>query len=234
MGRKKGELYPSNIAFLVVVQDSDKTDNTISTILNPSLYSVSEYNLLRSYECKTYDIQHMLLESGLQGFISPLHKPEGDDIQFHFHVMLCRPLNHGLSFHTWRSIVFALGGLNGYIKILDAPHEYSRYLIHKGYPDKIQYQAKDVISVNLDYNVFSSQSDKQISLDLDEFNIFQDIIAFLNSHGLDLFCSLVDYCLLEKPQWLPVVKANRSLIIDYMRSREYEYKRYIRQQNIKP
>lgn len=229
MGRKKGVLYPDSIAFIVIVSKDTHIDNSIQSKLNPSLYSVDEYRLLRSYETLSNDIYKSMLESGLKGFISPLHYPEGDDVQYHFHVMIIRPARSGFSIDSWRYIASGLGALNGYVIALDAPHEYSRYLIHNGYSEKKQYLSENVLEVGLSYSVYSKQSDYKSILDEDTNKIFLDIIAFINIHSIDLFSSLVDYAVLEKPSWFPVIKSNRALILDYMRSKEYEYRRLIRQ-----
>lgn len=229
MGRKKGTLYPDSIAFIVAVTGETRIDNTIPTSLSPNLLSVEEYHIRRSYETLSHDIYTSLVNSGLKGFISPLHVPEGDDVQYHFHVMLVKSPRTGFSFETWRYIASGLGALNGYILALESPHEYARYLIHNGYPDKKQYLSESIIQIGLDYAVYSAQSDLKSRLDEDTDKIFLDILSFINEHGVDLFGSLVDYSILNSPSWLPVIKSNRALLLDYMRSKEYEYRRNLRE-----
>lgn len=231
MGRKKGVLYPDSIAFIVIVSKDTRVDNSILSKLNPSLYSVDEYRLLRSYETLSNDIYKSMLESGLKGFISPLHYPEGDDVQYHFHVMICRELRSGFSMASWRYIASGLGALNGYVEPLQQPHEYSRYIIHNGYPDKKQYRKELVISIGLNYDVYSKQLDYKSKLDNDDDTIFKEILSFINAYGIDLYSNLIDFALLEKPSWLRVIKSQRCVLLDYMRSKEYEYRRYIRMQN---
>lgn len=231
MGRKRGELYPDCIAFIVVVTPYTKIDNALDTKLNPTLYTIDEYRLLRSYETLSFDIQASMLESGLKGFISPLHYPEGSDTQYHFHVMICRELRSGFSMASWRYIASGLGALNGFVEPLQQPHEYARYIIHNGYPDKKQYRKELVISVGLNYEIYSKQHDYKSKLDNDDDSVFKEILLFINEEGIDLYSTLVDYALLEKPSWLRVIKSQRCVILDYMRSKEYEYRRYLRMQN---
>lgn len=223
MSAKQGVARPDCVAFIVPVTANDRLYSEGISRLDPSLYSDEEYHIRRSYEIKSSDMVQMLSESGLLGFISPLHIPEGDDMQYHFHVMICRPARQGFAFPKWREICSALGALNGYVEALQAPHEYSRYLIHLGYSDKIQYCACDVLSVGLNYEVYSKQLDWRSSIDTDENNILNDILDYITDYQVFVYSDLVDFARHKSPNWLPFVVRQRAFFLDYMKSQNYSF-----------
>lgn len=228
-----GQAKPDCIAFIVPVTAEDRINNELSFKTNPNIESNSTYRIKCSYETKVYDIQIMMRESGLCGFISPLHYPEGEDIQYHFHVMIVRPVRQGFSFKTWRYIAGSLGGLNDYIISLNRPHDYSKYLVHGRAKDKdkIQYCKSDVIAIGLDYEIYQSITDSRADIECDSNEILKAIISFIRTNHVIFFSDLLNISLESFPDWLTVIKSNRALIIDYMRSQEYASKQRLRLDN---
>lgn len=228
MPRQSGVSCPDIVAFIVVVTPQDKVRQDLCNISfpSPSLYSVDEYRCRCSYMVKCADIKQMMIESGLRGFISPLHLPEGDDTQWHFHVMIVRPLRQGFSMKTWRYLAGSMGALNSYVVPLERPHNYALYLVHGRQEDslKTQYTKNSVISIGLDYESYSSIHDSRYDIATDATNILSDVLSFIRSNHVIFFADLVDYTLEKCPDWLPCIRSNRALISDYLRSEEYKLK----------
>lgn len=209
MPRKKGELHPDAIAFIVYVEVAQ----------NWAYYK----NRLEVYNQKKNRIIQIFEEHCFKGFISPLHEPEGDAEKYHFHVMLIFPPRRGLSISSYRDFVNVCDGANGHVEILYAPHEYARYLIHNGekYKDKKQYNKEDVSEIGLSYIEYSSIYDFEADILEDNTSILINIIKWLDAYQVIFYSDLVNYAILNKIEWLPVIKSNVQFLKEYMRSNEY-------------
>lgn len=210
MPRKKGELYPDAIAFLVYV-DSYK-QSWASYQERIELFHQLRDKIVRIFQ-----------EHCFMGFISPLHEPEEDATKYHFHVMLVFPPRRGLSLSSYREIVNICGGANSHVEILYQPHEYARYLIHNGekYKSKIQYDKSQVTEINLSYSEYSSIFDYEAGILQDNSSLLINIIKYIDSYGIVLFSDLVNYSIESKIEWLPIIKSNTHFLKEYMRSNEY-------------
>lgn len=174
-----------------------------------------------------YRIRRVFEQNGLIGFCI-YHFPEAEDEKAHYHIMIVRPIRCGFSMDTWHEIARALGAANDHVEILFSPHEYARYLTHRGYSDKYQYSASDVLCFGqIDYESYCSVSDVKSKVQTDPNEILADIIQFCNQYQVDNYADLVDFSLSRSPNWFPVVKSNCNFLKAYMRSVEYKYKSVI-------
>lgn len=200
MNRKKGLTRPTSVAMELYPADS----------------SDASCQLVRA------TVHTVLTNNGLSGFLSPLHSPEGDATKYHYHLMIVRPARHGFNMVTWRELANLLGAVNDYVMPLERPHKYARYLIHADDPDKIQYSIDSVITYgDLDYLIFFNTHDAEDDIKTDKNVIIIDILNYISKNEVTLFAQLVDYAIVNKIEWLPVIKTSTNFLTSYMRSIEY-------------
>lgn len=169
----------------------------------------------------------LLNDNGLSGWVSPLHSPDDCEKESHYHIMLVRPDRRGLSLKLWRDIADVCGFANGYVKILDYPHAYARYLLHLGEnnKDKEQFPNQTVISFGdpPNYNDFKDMLDGKKKVNVIENNILAEIIKFCNDNSLSNYASLLNWCIANNMSWFDVASSNSQVLLAYMRSMEYAW-----------
>lgn len=169
----------------------------------------------------------LLTDNGLSGWVSPLHAPDDSEKEPHYHIMLVRPDRRGLSLKIWRDIACICGFANGYVKILDYPHAYARYLLHLGdnNKDKEQFPNQSVISFGdpPNYDDFKDMLDGKKKVNAIENNILAEIIKFCNDNSVSNYASLLNWCIANDMSWFDVASSNSQVLLAYMRSMEYAW-----------
>jgi hypothetical protein len=128
------------------------------------------------------DWRQQLTETGLQCAISPLHdkdtNPTGEPKKAHYHVILC------YSGPTSYTVVKALTDkLNQPVpQPLEQVRGYYRYLTHKDNPEKYQYEANEITTINgFDIGEFVELTVTEIKKYMHELNVMvyeKDIIEY--------------------------------------------------------
>ena len=118
------------------------------------------------------DWRQQLTETGLQCAVSPLHdkdiNPDGEPKKAHYHVILC------YSGPTSYTVVKALTDkLNPPVpQPLEQVRGYYRYLTHKDNPEKYQYEASEITTINgFDIGEFVELTVTEIKKYMHELNI---------------------------------------------------------------
>ena len=134
----------------------------------------------------------------------------------HFHVFLVFP--NPRSENTAKKICLQCGG-NGYLETVVSRKGYARYLMHLDDKLKYQYERQEVYTINAtgkyDY-------DKLIATEADLINEYNDtladIITYCKHNYIIAFSQLVDYCVTNRRDWLPVVRKNTHMLYSYIQS----------------
>lgn len=169
----------------------------------------------------------LLIDNGLSGWVSPLHAPDDSEKEEHYHIMNVRPDRRGLSLKMWRDIADVCGYANGYVKILDYPHAYARYLLHLGdnNKDKQQFpnQTVTIFGDPPNYDEFKDMIDGKKKVNAVENNTLAEIIKFCNDNAVSNYASLLNWCIANDMSWFDVASHNSQVLIAYMRSMEYAW-----------
>ena len=153
-----------------------------------------------------------------QPFFAILHdkdiNPDGTPKKAHYHVMVMfdNPRTEG----TIKRINLMCGG-NGHFEQLLSRRGYARYLCHMDNPEKYQYSPDSVMSFfGADYK---KETMSETARKLHDDEIFCDIINFCRDNNILAYCHLVDYCILQKREWLPYIRGrNGQAIVSYIKS----------------
>ena len=164
--------------------------------------------------------QSILSEYCIPAFISPLHDLDlnatGEEKKAHFHVMLC--YDGPKSEDQAKAVFEMIGGVG--CQVVNSVRGYARYLCHLDNPEKVQYNASDVISIGgLDYyTIISLASDKHAAI--------KEMEQFCEKYDIFSFWLLCKYASAKREDWKRVLDDNGSF---YMR--EYLQSRYWSKQN---
>lgn len=161
-----------------------------------------------------------LAEVGLKAVISPLHdkdfKDDGSPDKPHYHIMLI--WDGPTTENNAREIVEMIRGHG--LQKCSSKSGSAQYFIHRGWPDKYQYDEKDfqiIGAVNVN-RLLMSEDDEQVML--------KEIYSFIRNNDCDSYCEFIDYCMEFKEEWFRLVtKKYRENIWKYQRSLEYDNKR---------
>ena len=157
----------------------------------------------------------LLQATGLQCAISPLHDkdldPTGEVKKAHYHVIAC------YSGPTSYNVVKGLcDSLNAPIpQALEQVKGYYRYFTHMDNPDKFQYDALEISTIN-GFNIadFVDLTKSEI------LQIKQNIIALIQSEDIVEYCDLLDFLLNGQMMIeLDVATSNTLLFDRYVSSR---------------
>ena len=177
-----------------------KTARCFATILYPESASEDWIEQLESLHIKI--------------LISPLHDRDTDAFgtikKPHHHIMLMFSSTKSVS--QIREITSAIGSV-GVEKVLD-PLAYAAYLIHRNSPDKVQYSAEDVISFNVNYLDFISNTPTASDL-------LKDIIDYIENENLRSFATLIQHCREHQEDWLRCIYAKPYFFSIYLKSRKW-------------
>lgn len=137
----------------------------------------------------------------------------------HYHVMI--RFKNPRSENTGKKICLQCGG-NGHLKKIVSCQGYARYLMHLDDEFKHHYSREEVIALN---DNLDKKYDEIIATDDrigNKNEILAEVIRYCNTNRLIAFCQLVNYCIDNRLDWLPVVKCNAHMINTYIKS-QYWY-----------
>lgn len=158
--------------------------------------------------------RNILIEQFIPAFISPLHNadinPGGEIKKEHYHVMI---MFDGVKTIEQAKAVFDLIGGVG-CEIVQSTRGYARYLCHLDNPEKAQYSQEDVVALcGADYN-------SVISLVTDKYKAIKEIIAFCCENEMYKYCDLLEYCMVERPDWFRTLCDNGTYVVkEYLKSK---------------
>lgn len=170
--------------------------------------------------------REILIEQFVPAFISPLHNldvnPGGEIKKEHYHVMI---MYDGVKTTEQAKALFDLIGGVG-CEVVQSVRGYARYLCHLDNPEKVQYDPEDVVALcGSDYNTV-------ISLVTDKYKAIKEMISFCHQEGIVLYCDLLEYCMLEKPEWFRVLCDNGTYVVkEYLKSKSYALSKIHEQNN---
>ena len=133
----------------------------------------------------------------------------------HYHVMII--FANPRSENTGKEICLQCGG-NGHLKKIISRQGYARYLMHLDEEFKYHYNRSEVITIN---DNFEKKYDDIISIDNHtnkQNEILAEILQYAKRNRLIAYCQLVDYCVAERLDWLPIVRKNSHMIYTYLKS----------------
>ena len=158
----------------------------------------------------------ILVEQYIPAFISPLHNqdlnPGGELKKEHYHVLLM--FDGVKTVEQARAVFDLIGGVG--CEIVQSIRGYARYLCHLDNPEKAQYDPDDVQALfGADYNTV-------ISLITDKYKSIKEMIAFCHEEGITLYCDLLEYCMIERPDWFRVLCDSGTYVIkEYLKSKGF-------------
>ena len=173
-------------------------------------------------ESALFDYVDNLIDLHIPGFISPLHDNEPDGNggfkQSHRHIEIC-----GKNKFTYDQMLEIAKetcgpGVNTVKRVLDVG-AYARYLIHKGYDDKVQYKAEDVICLG-----GASYFDTCISSsDFTKYD--RQIKKFIEEYHVNYYSQLSDYATFVNPEWRQSVDNRTVFWLGYLKARSTQNER---------
>ena len=169
-----------------------------------------------------------LSETGLQAAISPLHDkdidPDGQPKKAHFHVIVC--YSGPTSYNVVLSLTQSLG--QPIPKPLEQVRGMYRYFTHMDNPDKFQYNAADISTLNgfniMDFVDMTRSEVLKIKLDLQAFIRSSNITEYA-----DLMDNLQDGSNMD---WYDVASSNTFFFEKYITSRRNKAKALSEKQRI--
>lgn len=161
------------------------------------------------------DWKEQLLASQTECIISPLHdldlNADGEPKKAHYHLII---MFGGLK--SFQQVVDFLKPFNCPIPQINQNIKASvRYMAHLDNPEKVQYNPGDIEAfggVDLATILQPSASEKN--------RILEEVLEFVDSHGITEFKDLVDYARKEKTQeWFPIVANGYTIFLNsYIKS----------------
>lgn len=135
--------------------------------------------LILLYEDTTsYDINNVFFEiNGFKKFAYIRHEPETDEKKSHYHLYISLD-----SACTISAVSKRLGVPPQFIQHVRSERASLRYLTHVDYPEKIQYEIKDIkYSLNIERSLLKSYSDVESEIDIIN-NIHNFILSLKNDY----------------------------------------------------
>ena len=161
----------------------------------------------------------------IRALISPLHdrdiNPDGKPKKPHWHVLFV--FDNVKSMEQAKALVKKIGGVG--CEAVSSVRGYARYLIHADNPEKAQYSANDVVSVNgadfLDLTTLPSDKYKAIGEMLD-WCVANDVL----SYG-----ELLMYARANQQDWFRVLCDSATMVMkEFLKSQQWEREQTIRNQ----
>lgn len=168
--------------------------------------------LLYPESCKV-DWLSICCEQGIP-FYWILH--DKDTKKTHFHLFFTA--KNAISENTVKKIGEKIGSANGTYQCVASKLGFLRYLVHKDNPEKHQY---DVSEVNACCG--ASYDETQILSDLENksksFDLMQEMIDYIDSNDVYLYCDFVRYCIAFRRDWFNVLISPQGRVFDkYIKS----------------
>lgn len=148
--------------------------------------------------------------------------PDGTQKKPHYHVMvMCKTSR---SINMIQKLVDDCGGANGVFKAVKTKRGYARYLCHMDNPEKMPYEPNEVMCLcGADYlSLAMTKSDVKCN----KLNTLCQIIRYCRDNSIIYYCDIVDYCVDERQDWLPILSSGYGRVVrNYVQSLDYSGKK---------
>ena len=159
----------------------------------------------------------ILKEQHIPAFVSPKHDKDLTDDgtlkKEHYHVML---LFEGLkSVEQAKEVFEKIGGVG--VELVNCTRAYARYLCHLDNPDKVQYDANEVISIaGADYT-------EMLNTSPNTYTIIAEIIEYCQQNDIDSYAYILLYAKNNRSDWFKVLcDCGTLLIVHFLKSKLWE------------
>lgn len=164
------------------------------------------------------DWREQLQKTGLPCAISPLHDRDvnatGEPKKPHYHVMVF--YQGPTSYNVVKRLT---DGLNQPIpQVVEQVRGYYRYLIHMDNPEKAQYPASEIRTLNgFDIGDFVEMTKSEV------MKVCRALMDYIRENDLMEYADLMDMTMCEgvPPEWFDVASSRTLFFTGYLRSRRY-------------
>lgn len=164
------------------------------------------------------DWREQLQKTGLPCVISPLHDRDvnatGEPKKPHYHVMVF--YQGPTSYNVVKRLT---DGLNQPIpQVVEQVRGYYRYLTHMDNPEKAQYPASEIQTLNgFDIGDFVEMSKSEVT------KVLRALMGYIQDNNLMEYADLMDMTMCEgvPPEWFDVAASHTLFFTGYLKSRRY-------------
>ena len=168
------------------------------------------------------DWQEQLQKTGLPCAISPLHdrdvNADGEPKKPHYHVMIF--YQGPTSYNVVKRLT---DGLNQPIpQVVDQVRGYYRYLTHMDNPEKAQYSASGIQTLNgFDIGDFVDMTKSEV------MKVCRALLDYIRENDLTEYADLIDMTMCEgvPPEWFDVASSRTLFFTGYLKSRRFRVER---------
>lgn len=168
------------------------------------------------------DWQEQLQKTGLPCAISPLHdrdvNADGEPKKPHYHVMIF--YQGPTSYNVVKRLT---DGLNQPIpQVVEQVRGYYRYLTHMDNPEKAQYSASGIQTLNgFDIGDFVDMTKSEV------MKVCRALLDYIRENDLTEYADLIDMTMCEgvPPEWFDVASSRTLFFTGYLKSRRFRVER---------
>ena len=168
------------------------------------------------------DWRELLQKTGLPCAISPLHDKDvnatGEPKKPHYHVMVF--YQGPTSYNVVKRLT---DGLNQPIpQVVEQVRGYYRYLTHMDNPEKAQYSAAEIQTLNgFDIMDFVEMSKSEVT------KVLRALVDYIRENDLLEYADLMDMTMCEgvPPEWFDVASSHTLFFTGYLKSRRFRVER---------
>lgn len=168
------------------------------------------------------DWRERLQKTGLPCAISPLHDKDvnatGESKKPHYHVMVF--YQGPTSYNVVKRLT---DGLNQPIpQVVEQVRGYYRYLTHMDNPEKAQYPASEIMTLNgFDIGDFVEMSKSEV------LKVCRALLDYIRENDIMEYADLMDMTMCEgvPPEWFDVASSRTLFFTGYLKSRRFRVER---------
>lgn len=162
--------------------------------------------------------KEILAEECVPAVISPLHdkdvNPGTDETKKpHYHVMLCFG---SVKTQKQAQAIFDKLSIKGVqCKPVSSVSGQARYLIHMDNPEKYQYKADDVVSLN------GADWSSMVMTSTDVFKTMKEICEYCRKYNILSYSDLCDFTMQHNFDWFRIISSHTVFFKEYLKSRSW-------------
>lgn len=162
--------------------------------------------------------QEILADECVPAVISPLHdkdiNPGTDEPKKpHYHVMICFG---SVKTHKQAQAIFDKLSVKGVqCKAVSSVSGQARYLIHMDNPEKYQYKAEDVVSLN------GADWSSMVMTSTDVFKTMKEICEYCRKNRIFSYSDLCDFTMQNNFDWFRIISSHTVFFKEYLKSRSW-------------
>lgn len=157
-------------------------------------------------------------QGNISFLLSPLHDKDkfdnGEPKKPHYHLMMIYSDKSNMTVSRakrWGQLMGLVG-----CEIIHNKKGYARYLCHLDSKDKVKYNVDDVKAFNIDYLALIGNL-------VNKFDIFRDLIDFINENDILFYSDLVDWCKDNNEDWFRSLMGGATFTIEkYIKERRFK------------